>query len=91
MSVNENVKGSPSHIREHNPILNTVIFIVMAIVVIACTIPFLYIIAMSFSSPAAITNNRVSLWVCTRDLKTGETESFPPIRIFSMVFSSPLR
>ena len=62
MSVNENVKGSPSHIREHNPILNTVIFIVMAIVVIACTIPFLYIIAMSFSSPAAITNNRVSLW-----------------------------
>ncbi len=62
MSVNENVKGSPSHIREHNPILNTIIFIVMAIVVIACTIPFLYIIAMSFSSPAAITNNRVSLW-----------------------------
>ncbi len=62
MSVNENVKGSPSHIREHNPILNTVIFIVMAVVVIACTIPFLYIIAMSFSSPAAITNNRVSLW-----------------------------
>ncbi len=62
MSIQQNVKDRPSHIREHNPVLNTFIFIVMFVVVIACTIPFLYIIAMSFSSPAAITNNRVSLW-----------------------------
>ncbi|MBQ7182743.1 MAG: carbohydrate ABC transporter permease [Clostridia bacterium] len=34
----------------------------MFIVVLACTVPFLYIIAMSFSSPVAITNNRVILW-----------------------------
>ncbi len=49
-------------IREHNPVLNTFTFIVLSISVLACVIPFLYIIAMSFSSPVAITNNRVSLW-----------------------------
>ena len=51
-----------SHIHDHNPVLSFVTGLVMIIVVVACTIPFLYIIAMSFSSSVAITNNRVYLW-----------------------------
>ena len=49
-------------IKEHNPILNFFTALVMIIVVVCCTVPFLYIIAMSFSSSVAITNNRVFLW-----------------------------
>ena len=51
-----------NHIKEHNFALNFVTYLVMLIVVLVCVVPFLYIIAMSFSSAAAITNNRVSLW-----------------------------
>ncbi len=54
--------SSKRRIIEHNPVLNTVTFLVMLVVVVACIIPFLYIVAMSFSSPVAITNNRVFLW-----------------------------
>lgn len=49
-------------IRERNPVLRAVTVLVMALAVLCCILPFLYIIAMSFSSNAAIINNRVSLW-----------------------------
>lgn len=49
-------------IRERKSILSFITIPVMAVVTLVCIIPFLYIIAMSFSSPAAIINNRVSLW-----------------------------
>ena len=49
-------------IRERNPVLSFVTALVMAITVICCVVPFLYIIAMSFSSTSAISNNRVFLW-----------------------------
>ena len=62
MSMKTTSGAGRHRIREHNPILNFVTFVVMLIVVLACTVPFLYIIAMSFSSPVAITNNRVVLW-----------------------------
>ncbi|MBQ8137528.1 MAG: carbohydrate ABC transporter permease [Clostridia bacterium] len=63
MSTKTEIRSTgKSRIREHNPILNTITFIVMVIVVLACVIPFLYIIARSFSSAAAITNSRVYLW-----------------------------
>ena len=62
MSTNALMSKGRRRIKEHNPVLNFFTFLVMFIVVLACTIPFLYIIAMSFSSPVAITNNRVILW-----------------------------
>ncbi len=49
-------------IRERNPVLSTVTVLVMILAVLCCVLPFLYIFAMSFSSNAAILNNRVSLW-----------------------------
>jgi len=49
-------------IRERNPVLSTVTVLVMVLAVLCCVLPFLYIFAMSFSSNAAILNNRVSLW-----------------------------
>lgn len=49
-------------IREHNPALRIITALVMITVTLCCMIPFLYIIAMSFSSSSAITNNRVFLW-----------------------------
>lgn len=49
-------------IRERNPVLSFVTALVMSVAVIVCIIPFLYIIAMSFSSTSAISNNRVFLW-----------------------------
>ncbi|MBQ9264099.1 MAG: carbohydrate ABC transporter permease [Clostridia bacterium] len=56
------MNNNKRRIKEHNPVLNFFTFLVMFIVVVACIVPFLYIVAMSFSSPVAITNNRVSLW-----------------------------
>ena len=49
-------------IQERNPVLSTVTILVMVLAVLCCVLPFLYIFAMSFSSNAAILNNRVSLW-----------------------------
>jgi putative aldouronate transport system permease protein len=49
-------------IRERNPVLSFVTALVMVITVICCVVPFLYIIAISFSSTSAISNNRVFLW-----------------------------
>ena len=62
MSEKNALRLPKRRIKEHNPVLNTVTFIVLSFSVLACTIPFLYIIAMSFSSAIAITNNRVALW-----------------------------
>ncbi len=62
MSTRSKNNAGRRRIKEHNPVLNFFTFLVMFIVVLACTVPFLYIIAMSFSSPVAITNNRVILW-----------------------------
>ena len=62
MSTKTALTTGRRRIREHNPVLNFFTFLVMFIVVLACTVPFLYIIAMSFSSAAAITNNKVILW-----------------------------
>ncbi len=62
MSIVNTISKNKNRIKEHNFALNFFTYLVMFIVVLACVIPFLYIIAMSFSSSSAITNNRVSLW-----------------------------
>jgi putative aldouronate transport system permease protein len=49
-------------IKDKSPALDAFIWLVMIFVLLACVLPFLYIIAMSFSSSRAILNNRVSLW-----------------------------
>ena len=49
-------------IKDKSPALDALIWFVMIFVLLACVLPFLYIIAMSFSSSRAILNNRVSLW-----------------------------
>ncbi len=49
-------------IKERSLILDILIYLVMAVALIVCVVPFLYIIAMSFSSSEAILNNKVSLW-----------------------------
>ena len=41
-------------------IFNLILFIVMAFVVLICIVPFIYMIALSFSDPAAIMQNKVS-------------------------------
>ena len=51
-----------NHIRERSLVLDIVIYLVMLFALIVCVVPFLYIIAMSFSSSDAILNNKVSLW-----------------------------
>jgi len=56
------VSAKKNHIRDHSLILDIVIYLVMSIALIVCVVPFLYIIAMSFSSSDAILNNKVSLW-----------------------------
>ena len=62
MSITNAFAKNKNRIKDHNYALNFFTYLVMVIVVLACVIPFLYIIAMSFSSSSAITNNRVSLW-----------------------------
>ena len=41
-------------------LFNLILFIVMAFVVLICVVPFVYMIALSFSDPAAIMQNKVS-------------------------------
>ena len=53
---------SKNRIRDKSPLLDIFIYAVMVLVLLACVLPFLYIVAMSFSSSKAILNNRVSLW-----------------------------
>lgn len=49
-------------IKDSSPLLDTIIIVLMLVVLLACVLPFLYIIAMSFSSAQAILNNKVSLY-----------------------------
>ena len=46
--------------QESFTIFNLILFIVMAFVVLICIVPFIYMIALSFSDPAAIMQNKVS-------------------------------
>ena len=55
-------KNKMGRIREKSPLLDLVLYLVMALATLACVLPFLYIIAMSLSSSTAILNNRVSFW-----------------------------
>ena len=55
-------KKKSRRIREKSPLLDFFIYLVMTLAILACVLPFLYIIAMSFSSSDAILNNRVSVW-----------------------------
>ncbi|MHC1692124.1 MAG: carbohydrate ABC transporter permease [Sphaerochaetaceae bacterium] len=43
-------------------LLDILIYLVMVLVLFTCLVPFLYMIALSFSSPKAIINNQVSFW-----------------------------
>lgn len=49
-------------IRKREPVLDGLTALVMALCVICSVTPFLYVLAMSFSSSAAITNGHVFLW-----------------------------
>ncbi len=49
-------------LRERSPLLDIVIYVTMIIMLLSCVLPFLYIIAMSFSSSEAILNGRVSIF-----------------------------
>lgn len=42
--------------------MDIVIYTVMIVVLLVCVIPFVYMIALSFSSSKAIVNNKVILW-----------------------------
>lgn len=55
-------KREINQIQDRSPLLDFLIYLVMGLVLIACVLPFLYIIAMSLSSSTAILNNKVSLW-----------------------------
>ena len=55
-------KNKMGRIREKSPLLDLMLYLVMALATLACVLPFLYIIAMSLSSSTAILNNRVSIW-----------------------------
>lgn len=57
------IKNKRSYrIKERNPLLDLIIYLVMILSILVCVLPFLYIIAMSLSNSEAILNNRVSLW-----------------------------
>ena len=63
MNIPVSIKNKRSlHIRERNPLLDLIIYLVMILSVLVCVLPFMYIIAMSLSNSEAILNNRVSLW-----------------------------
>lgn len=44
-----------------NLIFDTIIYLIMILVLLMCLVPFIYMIALSLSSPKAIVNNQVSL------------------------------
>ncbi|NLJ65022.1 MAG: carbohydrate ABC transporter permease [Christensenellaceae bacterium] len=49
-------------IKDRSPIFTVIVYTVMFFVLLVCTLPFLYIIAMSFSSSDAILKGKVSLF-----------------------------
>lgn len=58
------MKTHKQHIRQGigSLILDIVVYTTMILVLLACLIPFLYMLALSFSSPKAIVNHQVSFW-----------------------------
>ena len=56
------VKNNSTKIKDRSVVLDTIIGIIMVLVVVACAFPFLYIIAMSFSSAKAILNSKVTIF-----------------------------
>ncbi len=60
--TNKAINKTPRRIRDSSPLLDVAIWVVMILVLLACVLPFMYIIAMSLSSSNAILNNRVTLW-----------------------------
>lgn len=57
-----NNKHAHTAIKERSRVLDIVIYLVMGVTLLCCVLPFLYIIAMSLSSPDAIVNGEVSFW-----------------------------
>lgn len=51
-----------THIKDRSLALDIVIWLVMGIVLVSCVFPFLYIVAMSFSSAKAILNSEVTIF-----------------------------
>ena len=45
-----------------NLVFDGFVTLVMVLVLFFCLVPFIYMLAVSFSDPAAIVNNEVSLW-----------------------------
>lgn len=45
-----------------NRLFDGIIYLVMALVLLICLVPFIYMLAISFSSTSAIVNNEVFLW-----------------------------
>lgn len=50
------------YLTAENIIFDTIVYIVMIFVLVVCLVPFLYMIAVSFSGSKAIINNEVFLW-----------------------------
>ena len=57
-------KERKSHIRQGagSVALDVIVYTTMIFVLLVCTVPFLYMIALSFSDSKAIVNNQVFLW-----------------------------
>ena len=47
--------------RRGTAVFDSILFLIMLLVVLACILPFVYMFALSFSDPAAIINGKVSL------------------------------
>ena len=45
-----------------NRLFDGIIYLVMVLVLLICLVPFIYMLAISFSSTSAIVNNEVFLW-----------------------------
>lgn len=58
------VSKKPAHIRRGagSVVMDVIIYLVMVFVLLVCLVPFLYMIALSFSDAKAIVNNQVSFW-----------------------------
>ncbi len=47
---------------KQNMIFDALVYLVMIFVLVVCVVPFIYMLAVSFSDPTAIVNNQVTLW-----------------------------
>lgn len=68
------METSRGHIKHSWPyyVANFVIYMIMIFVVVMCFFPFIYMLALSLSSPQAIINNQVSLFPIGINLKSYE-------------------